>query len=62
MSIQPSAPERVAVETLRGDIRAGPVVDTIVEADADGIHRFYRVDIGGTVLRVDEDEATPPVR
>lgn len=54
MSIQPSAPDRVAVETLQGNTRAGQVIGEVVEADADGLHRQYRVDVEGSVFRVDE--------
>jgi len=60
MSVQPSTPDRVAVETLQGEIRAGRVVDEVVEADADGFDRILRVNIEDTILRVPEDEATPP--
>jgi len=59
VSVQP-APERVAVETPRGNIRAGRVVDEVVHADADGLHRQYRVDIDGVTLRVDEDDVGQP--
>ncbi|WP_277540212.1 hypothetical protein [Haloarcula laminariae] len=60
MSIQPPAPDRVAIETLQGDIRAGRVVDEFVEADADGFDRVFRVDVDGVTLRVDEDETGRP--
>jgi len=56
MSVQPQ-PDRVAVETLQGNIVAGDVVGEVVEADADGLSRQYRVDVDGVTLRVDEDEA-----
>ena len=60
MSVQPPAPDRVAVETLRGDIRAGRVVDELVEADADGFDRVFTVDVDGVTLRVDEDDIAEP--
>jgi len=60
MSVQPSAPERVAVETLRGNIRAGRVVGEVVTADTDGLHRQFRVDVDGTIWRVDENDVPDP--
>ncbi|EMA17198.1 hypothetical protein [Haloarcula amylolytica] len=60
MSVRQSTPDRVAVETLQGDIRAGSVVDELVEADVHEIQRVFRVELDGTVIRVPEDDAGIP--
>ncbi|MUV50961.1 hypothetical protein [Haloarcula sp. CBA1122] len=60
MSVRPSTPDRVAVETLQGDIRSGPVVDELVEADVHDIQRVFRVNLGGTIIRVPEADAGIP--
>lgn len=56
MSIQPSAPSTIPVETLQGDRREATVLGEIVEADADGFDRVYRVDVDGVTMRVGEDD------
>lgn len=60
MSVQPPAPDRVAIETLSGSVRAGQVVGEIVEADADGFDRLYRVEVDGVTHRVPEDDVAEP--
>lgn len=45
-------PDRVAIETLHGDVRVGDVVRTnYVATAADGIERMYVVDIDGSTFR-----------
>jgi hypothetical protein len=56
MSVQPPAPATIPVETLQGNRRQGQVVDELVEADADGFDRVFRVDVDGVTMRVDEDD------
>ena len=60
MSTRSSTPDRVAIETLSGSIRAGSVVGAIVEADAGGFDRVLRVDVDGSIYRVDEDNVGTP--
>ena len=55
-----ASPNRVAIETPRGDIRAGPVVDRELDARADGTELLLTVEIDGARLRVPECETTPP--
>lgn len=49
-------PDRVAIETPRGDIRAGDVVDVWMVADAGSITRWYAVEIDGSRYRTPADE------
>jgi len=52
------APDRVAVETPRGDVTTGDVVDVRYTANADtSLRCWYIVNIGGVHLRVPEDDA-----
>jgi hypothetical protein len=60
MSVHPTTPDRVAVETPQGNIRSGPVIGELVEAHAEGFSRVYRVDVDGVTLRVQEDDAALP--
>jgi len=60
MSVRSSTPDRVAVETLQGNVESGPVIDELVEADVHEIQRVFRVDLDGTVIRVPEDDAGIP--
>lgn len=55
-----TTPNRVAIETPRGDIRAGPVVDRELDARANGTELLLTVEIDGIRLRVPERDATPP--
>jgi hypothetical protein len=45
-------PDRVAIETLHGDIRAGEVIKTeYVATAADGIERMFYVDVDGSTFK-----------
>lgn len=48
--------ERVAVETPRGTIRAGTVVDRELEADANRCRYRLTVDVDGSLFRAWEDD------
>jgi len=53
-------PDRVAIETPQGDVVAGDVVDTEMIADADGIERWYIVEIDGSRFRAPASETERP--
>lgn len=56
-----TAPSRVAVETLRGDIRAGRVADTRLVASArTGPTRQFLVDVDGSTFWVDAADCSLP--
>jgi hypothetical protein len=54
------APDRVAVETPRGDVTTGDVVDVRYTASADtSLQCWFIVRIDGVHLRVPQSEAEP---
>jgi hypothetical protein len=53
-------PERVAIELPSGDIRSGPVVETEMHADTDGIQRWYVVEIDDTRWRAPAGDVQRP--
>lgn len=55
--IEPHVPDRVAIETPRGDVRVGDVVGTNFTADGT---RWYTVDIEGSTFRRSSDEVGLP--
>jgi len=55
--IEPHVPDRVAIETPRGDIRVGDVVST--HSTADGT-RWYTVEIEESTFRRSSDEVGLP--
>jgi len=55
--IEPHVPDRVAIETPRGDIRTGDVVGSTCKADGT---RWYTVEIEGSTFRRSADEVGLP--
>lgn len=55
--IEPHVPDRVAIETPRGEVRVGDVVATNFSADGT---RWYTVKIEGSTFRRSSDEVGLP--
>jgi hypothetical protein len=53
-------PDRVAIETPRGDIRCGDVVDVWMQAQANAIERWYLVEVDGSRYRRPAGEVGHP--
>lgn len=58
MSIHADSPRRVAVETPRGTVQSGPVVDTRTVTNSDRLVEELLVDLGPMRLWVPREETT----